>query len=151
VDTVEDRATAAPNRQLDFWLGVWDLRWEPDGRGVNEVVSILDDHVILERFDGRPSIPLVGMSVSAWDEAIGAWRQTWVDNDGQYLELTGGRDGDRVILERRRPDGRRQRMVFSDIEPESLHWSWEHADDDQGWTVDWAIDYRRRPLTEPGP
>jgi len=147
VATVEDRAIRAPQRQFDFWLGVWDLSWEPDGRGVNDIVSILDDHVVLERFDGHPSIPLAGMSVSAYDEVLGRWRQTWVDSDGQYLDFVGGIDGDRMVLERRRPDGRRQRMVWSDIEPESLHWSWEYSDDDgRSWTVAWAIDYRRRPL-----
>jgi hypothetical protein len=154
VATVEDRAVRAPDRrQFDFWLGSWELRWEPDGAGVNEIVSILDDHVILERFDGRPSIPLTGMSVSVFDAELGLWRQTWVDSDGSYLDFVGGLEGDRMVLERQRPDGRRQRMVWSDIEPEALHWSWEHSDDDnRGWTVDWAIRYRRRslaPVPEP--
>ena len=85
--SVEDRAVDShPARQFDFWLGDWDLRWEPDGRGVNVITSILDDHAVLERFDGRPSIPLTGMSVSMFDAAIDRWRQVWVDSDGQYLE-----------------------------------------------------------------
>jgi hypothetical protein len=148
VATVEDRAVDAdPARHFDFWLGDWDLRWEPDGRGVNVIKSILDDHVVLERFDGRPSIPLAGMSVSVFDRDIGRWRQVWVDSDGQYLDFLGGRDGDRMVLERRRSDGRGQRMVWSNIAAESLHWSWEHSDDDgASWTVDWAIDYRRQTL-----
>ena len=144
---VEDRALESPHRQFDFWLGVWELAWEPDGRGVNEIVSILDDHVILERFDGRPSVDLAGMSISVYDESVGGWRQTWVDSDGQWLDFVGGWVGERMVLERRRSDGRLQRMVWSDIRPESLHWSWEHSDDGGGsWTVDWAIDYRRRTL-----
>jgi hypothetical protein len=148
VATVEDRVLpTSQRRQFDFWLGCWELRWEGDGRGVNEIVSILDDRVILERFDGRPSIPLAGMSVSVFDEETGRWRQTWVDSDGSYLDFAGGLDGDRMVLERERADGRRQRMVWSDIEPEALHWSWEHSDDaGRSWTVDWAIDYRRRSL-----
>jgi hypothetical protein len=148
VATVEDRVLpTSQRRQFDFWLGSWELRWEGDGRGVNEIVSILDDRVILERFDGRPSIPLTGMSVSAFDEEHGRWRQTWVDSNGSYLDFAGGLEGDRMVLERQRPDGRRQRMVWSDIEPEALHWSWEHSDDEgRSWTVDWAIDYRRRSL-----
>jgi hypothetical protein len=147
---VEDRAVRTPEgRQFDFWLGCWELRWEPDGQGVNRIVSILDDQVILERFDGRPSIPLTGMSVTVHDQAAGVWRQTWVDSDGQYLDFTGGIEGERMILTRRRADGRHQRMVWSDITPETLHWSWEHSDDDRrSWTVGWAIDYRRRPLDD---
>jgi hypothetical protein len=148
VTVVEGRAVDAPEgRQFDFWLGCWELRWEPDGQGVNDIVSILDDHVILERFDGRPSIPMAGMSVSIYDGTIRAWRQTWVDSEGQYLDFTGGIEGDRMVLRRRRDDGRLQRMVWSDIKPESLRWSWEHSNDEgRNWTVAWAIDYRRRPL-----
>jgi hypothetical protein len=148
VATVEDRAVDShAARQFDFWLGHWDLRWEPDGRGVNVITSILDDHVILERFDGRPSIPLAGMSVTAFDDTIGRWRQTWVDTDRQYLDFVGGMERDAMVLERRRVDGRLQRMVWSDIEPESLRWSWQHSDDDgRSWTVDWDIEYRRRTL-----
>ena len=146
--TVEDRSVDShPARQFDFWLGDWDLRWEPDGRGVNVVTSILDDHVVLEQFDGRPSISLAGMSMSLFDPAIGRWRQTWVDSDGQYLDFVGSLDGDRMVLERQRADGRRQRMVWSNVSAEALHWSWEHSDDDGArWTVDWAIDYRRQTL-----
>lgn len=134
-------------RQFDFWLGSWDLTWAPDGRGVNEVRSILDDRVILESFDGRPAIPLAGMSVSVYDEAIGRWRQAWVDSAGGYLDFVGGLDGDRMVLGRTMTSGRRQRMVWSEIEAESLHWSWERSDDEgRTWTVAWAIEYRRRPL-----
>lgn len=152
--SVEDRAIdSLPARQFDFWLGDWDLRWEPDGCGVNVITSILDDHVVLEQFDGRPSIPLAGMSVSVFDREIGRWRQVWVDCDGQYLDFVGGFEGERMVLERRRSDGRLQRMVWSNIAAESLLWSWEHSDDDGArWTVDWAIDYRRRtlvPASEP--
>jgi len=148
VASVEDRAIdSLPARQFDFWLGDWDLRWEPDGCGVNVITSILDDHVVLEQFDGRPSIPLAGMSVSVFDRDIGRWRQVWVDSDGQYLDFVGGFEGERMVLERRRTDGRLQRMVWSNIAAESLLWSWEHSDDDGArWTVDWAIDYRRRTL-----
>jgi hypothetical protein len=148
VASVEDRAIESlPARQFDFWLGDWDLRWEPDGRGVNMITSILDDHAVLEQFDGRPSIPLAGMSVSVFDRDLGRWRQVWVDTDGQYLDFIGGLDGDRMVFERRRSDGRLQRMVWSNIAAASLLWSWEHSDDDgANWTVDWAIDYRRRTL-----
>ena len=152
--SVEDRAIdSLPARQFDFWLGDWDLRWEPDGRGVNVITSILDDHVVLEQFDGRPSIPLAGMSVSVFDREIGRWRQVWVDSDGQYLDFVGGFEGERMVLERRRTDGRLQRMVWSNIAAASLLWSWEHSDDDGArWTVNWVIDYRRRtlvPASEP--
>jgi hypothetical protein len=85
--------------------------------------------------------------VSVFDRDLGRWRQVWVDTNGQYLDFIGGLDGDRMVLERQRSDGRLQRMVWSNIAAESLLWSWEHSDDHgANWTVDWAIDYRRRTL-----
>lgn len=81
--------TAPEAAQFDFWLGEWELAWGEEGRGTNVIATSLDDCVILERFDGTPSIPLRGMSVSVYDARLGQWRQTWVDNQGGYLNLDG--------------------------------------------------------------
>ena len=142
-------ASEPERREFDFWLGGWDLTWEPDGRGTNTITSILRDRVILEQFDGSPSIPLRGMSVSAFDPGSGRWKQTWVDSDGGYLDFVGGMAGDRMILERTAKPGVLQRMAWFDIEPESLRWNWERSTDDGAtWKVVWAITYRRRDLAD---
>lgn len=139
--------SAPTMRQFDFWLGSWDLAWEPSGRAVNQITAILDDRVILERFDGRPSIPLQGVSLSIYDPEIARWRQTWMDNQAGFLDFVGGMQGDRMVLERSTAEGLRQRMVWFDIEPEALRWNWERSDDDgSSWSVVWAIRYRRRGL-----
>jgi hypothetical protein len=136
--------TAPECRQLDFWVGTWDLTWE-GGRGTNVIERAYDDCVIVERFEGDE---LRGMSVSTWDAKAGTWRQTWVDNQGSYLDFTGGVVGDRVVLERETTvEGRpvRQRMVFHDIEADSLKWDWESSrDDGETWKRLWRIEYRRR-------
>lgn len=135
-----------PGRQFDFWLGSWDLAWE-DGTGTNEISAIIDGMVIHEQFDGRPGSPLRGISVSAWDSTIGRWRQTWVDSNGAYLDFIGSFEGGRMILERTTADGIRQRMVWFDIESDSLRWNWERASSDgSDWDVLWAVRYRRRDL-----
>jgi len=141
-------------RQFDFWLASWDLTWEPSGRAVNQVTAILDDRVIQERFDGRPSIPLQGVSLSLYDGEISRWRQTWMDNQAGFLDFVGGMEGERMVLERSTAQGVRQRMVWFDIEPEALRWSWERSDDGgSSWNVVWAIRYRRRgfDVSPPGP
>jgi hypothetical protein len=137
---------AAPEfRQLDFWVGTWDLTWE-GGSGTNVIDRPYGDCVIRERFDGGD---FRGMSVSTWDPLAGVWKQTWVDNRGGYMDFTGGPDGDRMILSRVLVTDAgevHQRMVFRDIIEDSLTWDWERSlNGGQTWELRWRIQYRRRP------
>jgi hypothetical protein len=112
------------------WLGRWDCMWGKDGRGSSEVRAIMDGRVILERFDGRPGLDFQGMSVSVYRPASRSWRQTWVDDEGNYWDFAGGMDGDRMILRTKElQDGNEVelRMVFFDIERDSFEWSWHRS------------------------
>jgi len=139
---------SAQHHQFDFWLGEWDLTWDEDGHGSNTINRILGDCIIQENFDGGASMPLRGMSVSAYHPATGQWLQTWVDNDGSYLDFTGGmRDGRMVLQRRTTREGREilQRMVWRDIKPDALEWDWEASTDGGAtWTSNWQIHYRRK-------
>ena len=138
----------ARRHEFDFWLGDWDLTWAPDGRGRNRISSRWDGRVILEEFDGTPSVDLRGMSVSVLSPETGVWHQTWVDSQGGYLDFRGGLQDGAMILERAAlVDGRaiRQRMVWGDIEADRLTWRWERSGDEgASWTTLWEIAYRRR-------
>ncbi len=153
-------ADAAPTRehdlpheshQFDFWLGDWDLTWE-GGAGSNNITRILNGRVIQERFSASPTgpndTPLHGLSVSVFDPANGQWRQTWVDNDGNYLDFAGAyADGKLTLSTERRADGppNNYRMVFYNISDQSLDWDWERsADWGQSWELLWRIHYQRR-------
>ena len=154
------KAPAAPcsdaeYRQMDFWVGFWDLTWTaPDGTvstGKNSITKMpYGDCVITERFDGGDTIPLDGMSVSMYSKPHKVWRQTWVDNQGGYFALTGGpqKDG-RFILMMDRLDKKAplSRMVFEDIEENSLVWRWQSkapdAPEDSPWRDLWVINYER--------
>ena len=134
-------------RQFDFWLGEWEVTWGEGQRGSNHIQAVLDGCVILENFDGGDSMTLRGMSVSAFDPQSAHWRQTWVDNDGTYLDFTGAVQGENMILARtftRAGKVLMQRMVFRDIKPDSLIWDWQRSTD-QGktWENLWTIFYRR--------
>lgn len=153
--------TAAPpnpcdlpqQKQLDFWLGDWDLTWpgpKPGDtlHGSNHVVRILGQCVVQENFDGGGSPPFTGMSVSLYDLRSGRWRQTWVDSQGSYLELVGDfKDGQMVLSrETSKPDGSKiwQRMIYKNIAPAEFDWSWETSTDGKTWTVAWPIHYKRK-------
>lgn len=144
---------AAPEfRQLDFWVGEWDVRWDesagnPAGSGINRIARAFGDCVIQEDFDGGPQMGLVGHSVSTYHTRAQVWRQTWVDNQGGYFALSGGREGDDFILTSYRINTTTpaQRMVFTDITPNSLTWRWQSTTDAGAtWTDQWVVYYTRR-------
>ena len=156
--TTAPRPCDAPEfRQFDFWLGEWNLtsrmrkslgsdEWlESSAR--NSISIALDSCVIVEDFDGYPAAELKGMSVSTYNKRLGRWQQTWVDNQGGYLDFVGGMSNDSMILAREtvvngRP--RLQRMVFYDITENSLTWNWEMSTDSgKSWTLLWELKYAR--------
>jgi hypothetical protein len=140
------RCSAPEAKQFDFWIGEWDCTWEEDGRGSNSIRPAFDGCVIEEQFDGSPALDFRGMSVSVYCPALGRWQQTWVDTEGNYFDLTGGMaDGNMILAcdDTRTPG--RLRMVFSNIEADSLDWRWERSEDgERTWKCLWAIRYRRK-------
>ncbi len=137
-------------KQFDFWLGDWNLTWGENGRGRNVISKILDGKVIQEQFTSLPNdatTPLIGLSLSVFNGQTDQWQQTWVDNQGSYLDFKGGMVGDKMILSRMTViEGKpvQQRMVWDNIQTDALDWSWERSDDGgQTWNVQWAIQYRR--------
>lgn len=135
-------------RQFDFWLGDWEVTWGEDQRGANRIHPILDGRVILENFDGSPSLQFKGMSVSVYNPNIGRWQQTWVDDTGNYWAFTGGFAGGQMILVADDVvEGRpvKRRMVWYNIAAGALDWNWERSDDSGAtWQVLWTLHYRRK-------
>jgi len=140
-------------RQLDFWVGAWDARWDaapgiPAGTGTNVITREYGDCVIQEQFDGGPSTgSLIGHSVSTYHAQAQVWRQTWVDNQGGYIALSGGRVGDIFVLTSYQLNSTTptRRMVFTDITPNSFTWRWQStADAGATWADAWVIYYTRR-------
>ena len=137
--------------ELDFWLGDWQVSWEGGG-GTNRLTRTLGGHVILEEFEEAPPADggdaLQGRSWSVFDPARGLWHQTWVDNQGSYLDLVGEMVDGCFAFGRAAP-GRapttRQRMVFRDVEPDRFRWTWESSPDGGAtWMTRWEITYTRR-------
>ena len=133
-----------PETQFDFWLGEWECIWE-GGKGSNRIERILEDKVIQENFNGGD---FIGISHSVWDAERKLWCQTWVDNNGIYLDFTGGfRDGQMVLSRDAivRGEACKQRMVWYNISEEEFDWNWERSNDDgETWDVKWQIKYKRK-------
>jgi hypothetical protein len=152
--TPPDPCAAAQQKQLDFWVGEWDLTWPgaKEGQfdhGTNSIKRVLDGCVVQENFSAGTSGHLRGTSVSIFDGVTGKWKQTWVDNEGGYLDFTGGVADGQMILQREasRPDGTKnlQRMIWKNVTANELDWSWESSTDGgKTWQVQWPIHYKRR-------
>ncbi|HEX5132117.1 MAG TPA: hypothetical protein VFX92_06485 [Candidatus Krumholzibacteria bacterium] len=134
--------------QFDFWVGVWDLTSGDKPAGTNTITKEFDGAVIMEHFSGIPQPGLNGMSVSVFNPATGKWHQTWVDNQAGYLDFVGEFADGKMILSRHANRAGKdflQRMVWSNIGPDSFDWSWERSDDNGAtWQVVWPIHYTRK-------
>jgi hypothetical protein len=148
-DTAPSPARTFDGTELDFWIGEWDARWGEVGRGTNRLTRILGDRVIREEFSGGGANDrLEGLSMSVFDPDRKLWRQTWVDDQGGYLEFVGDVVDGCFAFRRAAPeDGPTtwQRMVFRDVRPASFRWTWEVSEDGgETWAIRWDIAYRRR-------
>ena len=145
---------AAEQKQFDFWVGNWDATWPGAkagevGHGTNNITRVLDGCVVEENFSACDSGHLRGHSVSIFVTSAGKWKQTWVDNEGGYLDFTGEWKDGQMILSREAtgPNGAKslQRMVYKNISANEFDWSWEASTDGgKTWTVQWPIHYKRK-------
>jgi hypothetical protein len=147
---------------FDFWLGDWSVvvrsrasvdatAWQ-ETRGSNHVAAVLNGCAVEERFtaeDGKLG-SWSGHSVSTWVPAAKKWRQTWVDDQGNYLAFAGGPEGaEMVLVGEPRPGGKVMRMVFAGIAKDKIDWRWEASSDGgKSWKAVMTIAYRRLGATE---
>ena len=138
------RATANPcktlpeARQLDFWVGDWDVH-DPKGRlvGHSSIQLILNDCVVLENWTG--SLGGSGKSFNFWDKANHRWQQTWVDDRGSVQQYTGALQGGSMKF---LGDGRR--LSFSPLPGGRVRQFAESSSDGgKSWSVSYDFTYSR--------
>ena len=147
-ETQSPPCSAPEFSQFDFWVGQWDLTWSDTAHGTNTITKDYDGCVIREDFDSAPSGLFKGMSVSTFNKNLGLWQQTWVDNQGAYLDFKGGWEEDKMVLSRSfiKKDSTTvyQRMVWYNITDDSFDWNWQGSKDGENWNTLWHIEYKRR-------
>ena len=141
---------------FDFWVGKWDVSWQnPDstvGKGINNVVKIMDDKVIQENFeitDAGANTGFKGTSLSVYNPASHVWHQAWADNQGGFFNFIGEAAGDKRIFKTMPVERNGKtivlRMVFYDITNYSITWDWERSEDGgKSWQLQWRINYKKR-------
>lgn len=140
-------------RQLDFWLGEWDV----SPTGSDQVIvgeSTISQHAqgcMLEEF-WRPFRGAEGRSINGYNAADQRWHQYYIDATGRHTQYSGEfRDGV-MSLENMSGvgpgvvTGVRARMNFQMIDGNTVRqWGENLNAGDDTWTITWDLTYRRRP------
>lgn len=143
-------AYAPEYRQLDFWIGEWDVTSSGAIAGENRIERILGDCVIYENWTGAQGVS--GKSFNIWDSTTKEWRQTWVDSSGTLTEYRGHFvDGTMAYLAEGLipgPDGKLtktlQKMTFFDQKGTVRQLGENSTDGGKTWTVAYDLLYTRK-------
>jgi len=141
---------AAPeSNQFDFWVGDWNGAYGDTAHATNAITKEFDGCLIHEHFND-PAQYYKGESWSMYNPKQQIWQQTWVDNQGAYIALTGKFENNEMTLStqpKAGPNGKPivNRMVYSNITKDSFDWRWESTQDEgKTWTENWKIRYTRK-------
>lgn len=135
--------------QFDFWVGSWDLSWNDTSHGTNTMQKIMDGCAVNENFYD-PAMKYSGSSWSMYNPQLKIWQQTWIDNQGGYIALSGKFENNEMTLTtqpQKLPNEKEiiSRMVFYNITPANFDWRWESTKDNEAsWQTNWLIYYKRK-------
>ena len=138
-------------RQLDFWIGTWDVVHPEEGRplGVNVIEPMLNGCALMENWTAARGG--TGKSLNFYDPQRRTWRQVWVDAFGNVLDYRDGefRDGamrfSGITIDPA-GDTTLQKLTFHHVAADTVRQVFESSKDGGAtWSMDWAGIYIRRP------
>jgi hypothetical protein len=96
--------------------------------------------------EGQPPLGFHGSTIRFYDDAIGAWRSTWIEPvNGRVRRFIGRPAGDEIVLVSDEDDPQ-LRWRFTDIGPASFRWRGELSRDGGAtWELDEEMRATRRP------
>ena len=103
--------------------------WVLEGRAIQDV------WIMPRGSDRGPKMDMnnnmYGTTTRTWDPAIQAWRIRWNNPvSGHREDQVGRRIGDDIVQVGARPDGTATRWRFTEITPDSFHWTGEALEPD---------------------
>ena len=144
----QNPCTAPEVGQFDFWVGDWNLYSADTLTGHNSIYKVMDGCTVQENFSNPAGYQ--GKSWSVYSPQTKEWQQTWVDNQGGYIHLTGNFAGGKMTLTTgasKLPNGKEivYRMIYYNIDKDNFDWDWQ-ASTDGGttWNSNWKIHYVRK-------
>ncbi len=133
----------SPWRQLDFWLGSWDVYDRSGNRvGQSRIERILGDCVVLESWKGTGE----GKSWNTWNPARKRWEQSWVDSSATPIFFTGQLEDGVMVYHSDQPqqDGKpyERRLTFTPLPGHRVRQlSQGTADGGRTWTTEYDFIY----------
>lgn len=118
--------------------------WVLQGRAIQDVWMIprlRDRKPGIEQLRGAGN--WYGTTLRTFDPDLDAWRILWNDPATNfYSQQIGRARGRDIVQDGPDPRGGIMRWTFSEIEPQSFHWTAEHTLSDQNWRK--VVDIRAR-------
>ena len=140
---------APEHRQFDFWVGEWNVT-TPQGQpaGTNRIERTLEGCALME--DWTSAGGTSGSSFNFYDRATGQWYQSWIDERGGALRMSGGLVEGKMVLQTeplRRRDGVTvvHRVSWSREDGQRVRQFWESTTDGgKTWIVAFDGMYERK-------
>jgi hypothetical protein len=124
-----------------YWVDVADrgikgevhCGWVLEGRALQDV-WIMPPRAV-RRGPPEPNLDMYGTTLRVWDASLKAWRITWINPvAGHQVHQIGRRSGRDIVQLGALPDGTLTRWMFTEITPDSFHWTGETlGPDGQTW------------------
>jgi hypothetical protein len=129
------RCDAPQYRQLDFWVGVWNVTSSGKQAGTNQVTQEESGCLVHEHWSGAAGG--TGQSFNFYDRTDDRWHQVWVSSTGTTLFLSGQyADGKLVYVGvAPGPNGApsQQRLTFFHNADGTVRQLWETSSDRKQW------------------
>ena len=141
------KCDAPEYRQLDFWVGDWNVTVGGGQAGTNLVTLEEGRCLVHEHWTGARGE--TGQSFNFYNRDDGAWHQVWVSSSGNVLNLTGHYAAGTLTYEgeNRKPDGRtlRHRLSFHANPDGTVRQLWKTSSDGGStWATSFDGLYARR-------
>ncbi|HEV2111199.1 MAG TPA: hypothetical protein VGT99_07585 [Gammaproteobacteria bacterium] len=146
------------------FVGTWDVDYGEIGedgkvtRFPGELIAgwVMDGHALQDLFIAYPSAAgkerTMGTTLRFLDSKSGKWHVVYIEPPSNTVfELTGGQEGDRIVLYGKHKDGSVARWSFNEIKNDSFTWR-DEISHDSGKT--WRLTeehYMKRRLTAVSP
>jgi hypothetical protein len=141
------RCDAPEYRQLDFWVGNWQVTIGGQPVGTNLVTLEEDSCLVHEHWKGARGG--TGQSFNFYDRTDGHWHQVWVSNHGAVLTLSGTYHDGRLEytgVQKAAADAPAvpQRLTFTRNADGTVRQLWETSTDGTTWQTAFDGLYTRR-------
>ena len=138
---------SAQARQLDFWVGHWDVQISGQSVGTNVIERLEEGCLIMENWAGRGGS--TGRSLNFYNPASNKWRQTYIGNNETIWEMSGEYKDGVMFFEGEMfaPRGApvMVRVKLYNLSPDTVRHTQDNSTDGgKTWTNVWDATYVRK-------